>query len=243
MAFYEVLGPEGLLALQDSVRYARARGLIVIIDGKRNDIGTTAKAYANAYLGEVELHGKTVAPWDADAITINPYLGSDGIRPFTEVAEARGRGLFVLIKTSNPSAGELQDVCADGRPIFQHVAELVESWAEPYRDESGYSLLGAVVGATYPEQLAELRSALPGIFFLVPGYGTQGGTAADVAGAFDGEGLGAIVNNSRGLTFAYLREDLAGRHGSNWQRAIEAATREMIDDLAANTPAGKLRER
>lgn len=243
MAFYEALGPDGALALQDTVRYARENGLLVILDGKRNDIGTTAKAYANAYLGEVQLDGTVEAPWAADALTINPYLGRDGITPFMEVADARGRGLFVLIRTSNPSAGDLQDVFTDGRPVFRRVAELVKSWAEPHHDESGYSLLGAVVGATYPRQLAELRSALPGIFFLVPGYGTQGGTAADVAGAFDERGLGAIVNNSRGLSFAYLRKDLAGRFGTDWQGAIEAATREMIDDLAANTPAGKLRSR
>jgi orotidine-5'-phosphate decarboxylase len=242
-AFYEALGPAGMVALGDSVAYARARGLIVILDGKRNDIGSTAEAYAQAYLGDVDLGGRAEAPWDADALTINPYLGGDGVAPFVEVARRRKRGLFVLVRTSNPSAREIQDLVADGRPIYRHVADRVKAWAEPDRDSSGYGLLGAVVGATYPEQLAELREALPGVIFLVPGYGAQGGTAADVAAAFDADGLGAVVNNSRGLTFAYLRKDLAAKFGPDWQRAIDHAAREMIDDLAANTPAGKLRGR
>ncbi len=240
-AFYEALGPSGLAAMKDSSAYARSKGLIAILDGKRNDIGSTAEAYAQAYLGEVAIDGLLEAPWDADALTINPYLGVDGIAPFVEVARKRDRGLFVLVRTSNPSAREIQDLVADGRPIYRHVADLVKTWSAPDRDASGYGLLGAVVGATYPEQLAELREALPGVIFLVPGYGAQGGTARDVAAAFDADGLGAVVNNSRGLAFAYLRKDLASRFGSEWQRAIEWAAREMIDDLAANTPAGKLR--
>ena len=240
-AFYEALGPSGMAAMADSLAYARSKGLIAILDGKRNDIGSTAEAYAQAYLGEVAIEDRLEAPWDADALTINPYLGVDGIAPFVEVARKRDRGLFVLVRTSNPSAREIQDLVADGRPIYRHVADLVKTWSAADRDASGYGLLGAVVGATYPEQLAELREALPGVIFLVPGYGAQGGTARDVAAAFDADGLGAVVNNSRGLTFAYLRKDLAGRFGSEWQRAIEWAAREMIDDLAANTPAGKLR--
>lgn len=218
-------------------------GLLVILDGKRNDIGSTAEAYARAYLGEVGIGGRYEKPWGADALTINAYLGSDGVRPFVDVAAAQGNGLFALVRTSNSSARDFQDLSADGRPIYRHVAERVAEWAAPHRDASGYSLLGAVVGATYPEQLAELREAMPGIPFLVPGYGTQGGTASDVAAAFDDRGLGAIVNNSRGLTFAYLRKDLAARCGGDWQRAIEEATREMIADLAANTPAGWLTSR
>ncbi len=240
-AFYEALGPGGLAAMADSLAYARSKGLIAIVDGKRNDIGSTAEAYAQAYLGEVGFEDRVEAPWDADALTINPYLGVDGIAPFVEVARKRDRGLFVLVRTSNPSAREIQDLVADGRPVYRHVAELVKTWSAPDRDASGYGLLGAVVGATYPEQLAELREAMPGVIFLVPGYGAQGGTARDVAAAFDANGLGAVVNNSRGLTFAYLRKDLSGRFGSEWQRAIEWAAREMIDDLAANTPTGKLR--
>lgn len=241
-AFYEALGPVGMAALEDSLAYAKARGLVAILDGKRNDIGSTAEAYAQAYLGQMEIGGRTVTPWDSDALTINPYLGSDGILPFAETARERDRGLFVLVRTSNPSAGDIQDLVAGDKPIYRHVAELLARWAAPYRDDSGYSLMAAVVGATYPEQLAELREALPGVFFLVPGYGAQGGAAKDVAAAFDTAGMGAVVNNSRGLTFAYLRKDLAARFGANWQGAVEAATREMIEDLAANTPAGRLRE-
>ena len=241
-AFYEAYGPEGFAALHETAAYARAKGLIVIIDGKRNDIGTTAEAYARAYLGRVPIGpGAEDSPWDADALTINPYLGGDGIAPFVAVAAREGKGAFALVRTSNASAGDFQDLVADGRPIYRHVADRLAGWAAPHRGETGYSLLGAVVGATYPGQLAELRAALPGVLFLVPGFGAQGGTARDAAAAFDADGLGAIVNNSRGLTFAYQRADLRARHGANWQAAIEQATREMIDDLAANTPAGRLR--
>ena len=242
-AFYEALGPQGLFALHESLAYARSRGLIVILDGKRNDIGSTAEAYAQAYLGDVSIQDEAVAPWPVDALTINAYLGSDGVRPFLEVATPRAKGLFALVRTSNPSAREIQDLNIDGQPVYRRVASLIAEWAAPHRDESGYSALGAVVGATYPEELAELREVLPGVLFLVPGYGSQGGTAADVASAFDASGLGAIVNNSRGLSFAYLRKDLAAKFGSNWQGAVEHATREMIADLAANTTAGRLTSR
>ena len=171
---------------------------------------------------------------------MNPYLGGDGIDPFVKVAAAEGKGLFVLVRTSNASAGEFQDLIADGRPVYRHVAEHLARWADGHRGESGYSLVGAVVGATYPEQLAELREALPGVLFLVPGYGAQGGAAADVAAAFDDQGLGAVVNSSRGLTFAYKRPEFA-RFGADWQRAIQQAVREMADDLASHTRAGRLR--
>ena len=242
-AFYEAYGPEGVAALHASARLARERGLIVVIDGKRNDIGSTAEAYARAYLGRVPVGGGAEeCPWDADALTINPYLGGDGIAPFVEVAAREGKGAFALVRTSNASAGDFQDLVCEGRPLYRHVADRIAGWAAPERGESGYSLLGAVVGATYPGQLEELRAAMPGVLFLVPGFGAQGGTAADVAPAFDEFGHGAIVNNSRGLTFAYERPDLRARHGDNWQGAIEEATRQMIDDLAANTPAGRLRK-
>lgn len=234
-AFYEALGPEGMAALHATARHARQLGLIVLIDGKRNDIGSTAEAYGAAYLGRGP-GGESA--WDADALTINAYLGSDGVRPFVEVAAREGKGLFVLVRTSNPSAGEFQDLIAEGRPVYRHVADRLVEWAKPYRGDSGYSLVGAVVGATYPEQLAELRAAMPGIVFLVPGYGAQGGTARDVAAAFDDEGLGAIVNSSRGVTFAYQRPAFAGL---DWRVAIDRAVTEMIDDLAAHTPAGRLR--
>ena len=239
-AFFEALGPEGTAALAESLAYARSRGLITILDGKRNDIGSTAEAYAAAYLGGDD-DREAPASWASDALTINPYLGSDGVRPFVTEASAHGKGIFCLVRTSNPSAREIQDLRSDGIPIYRRVAEMVSEWAAPHRDASGYSLLGAVVGATYPEELAELREVMPQVLFLVPGYGAQGGTAATVAAAFQPDGLGAIVNNSRGLTFAYLRKDLAERFGANWQGAIEAAAIEMIADLAAETPAGLLK--
>lgn len=242
-AFYELYGPEGMGALQASARYAQKRGLLVIIDGKRNDIGSTAEAYANAYLGAggFGIPGAGDDVWGADALTVNPYLGSDGVSPFVNAAVKSGRGLFVLVRTSNPTAGEFQDLVAEGRPVYQHVARRVAGWAEPHRGASGYSCLGAVVGATYPEQLAELRQMLPGVLLLVPGYGAQGATAVDVAAAFDPTGLGALINSSRGLTFAYRRPEFT-RFGDNWQAAVEAAVRQMVAELAAHTPAGRLHE-
>ncbi|CAN5891855.1 orotidine-5'-phosphate decarboxylase [soil metagenome] len=240
-AFYEAYGPEGFAALHRSAQYARERGLIVIIDGKRNDIGSTAEAYARAYLGKVPIEGRYQATWEADALTINPYLGSDGVVPFVKVATREGKGVFVLVRTSNASAGDFQDLICDGRPIYRHVADRLAGWAAPHRGESGYSLVGAVVGATYPQQLAELRDALPGVLFLIPGYGSQGAVALDIAEAFDEQGFGAIVNNSRALVFAYERAELRERFAGNWQGAVEHALGEMIEDLAANTPAGRLR--
>lgn len=239
MAFYERYGPEGLGALQATARRARELGLVVILDGKRNDIGSTAEAYAQAYLGGAEPGGQAV--WDTDSLTINAYLSRDGVDPFVRVARENGRGLFILVRTSNPSAGDFQDRIAEGKPLYRHVAERVREWAMSDRGDSGYSLTGAVVGATYPEQLAELREVMPGVIFLVPGYGAQGGTAKDVASAFDADGLGAIINSSRGITFAYQRPEYRDRFGKNWQGAVEEAVRVMADDLAENTPAGRLR--
>lgn len=238
-AFFEAYGPEGFAALHASARAARRAGLIVIIDGKRNDIGSTAEAYARAYLGESEVGDRSEASWEADALTINPYLGTDGIEPFARWAGRSGKGAFVLVRTSNPSAAEFQDLNCDGHPLYRHVADRLASWAEPLRGASGYSALGAVVGATYPAELSELRAALPGVFFLVPGYGAQGASARDVAGAFDADGLGALINSARGVGFAYQRPDLRDRFGDDWQAAIAQAAREMIADLAAGTPSGR----
>ncbi len=239
-AFYEAFGPEGISALHASVEYAKKIGLIVILDGKRNDIGSTAEAYARAYLGKVPIGGAFENSWHADALTVNPYLGTDGVLPFVKIAAREHKGIFVLVRTSNPSAGEFQDLKCDGRPLYRHVAHKLLQWAGGYKGQSGYHLVGAVVGATYPQELAELREALPGILFLVPGYGTQGGTAKDIAAAFDQDGLGALINNSRGITFAYERRVYQARFGDRWQGAIEEAVREMIADLAAGTPAGRL---
>ncbi len=242
-AFYEAYGPAGISALHATMEHARKRGLLVIFDGKRNDIGSTAEGYARAYLGKVPSGDSYEPSWDSDAITINPYLGSDGVLPFVKVAAREQKGLFVLVRTSNPSASEFQELQSDGKPIYQHVADRVAEWAKPHQGESGYSLVGAVVGATAPEQLAELRKALPGILFLVPGYGHQGGTAQDVAAAFDANGLGAIINSSRGITFAYSQPKARARFQDRWLEAIEHAVREMSDDLAANTSTCRLRDR
>ena len=235
-AFFEQLGPPGMAALAETVRYAEQRGLLVILDGKRNDIGSTATAYARGLLGS---GGQS--PWGADAITVSPYLGADSLGPFVEVAGERGAGVFVLVKTSNPGGGMFQDLMADGRPLYRHVARYVQRLAQQTAGACGYGAIGAVVGATYPEQLAELRAEMPHAWFLVPGFGSQGGTAADVAAAFDGQGTGAVINNSRGIIFAHARSPYAERFGpSRWQEAVEAATREMIGQLRAETRAGKL---
>jgi len=241
-AFYEAYGPCGVAAMHSTTDYARERGLIVIIDGKRNDIGSTAEAYARGYLGKVALDGAFEPAWKADALTVNAYLGSDGVAPFIKIAAKEQKGVFVLVRTSNASAGEFQDLISGGKPLYRHVADRVSQWAEPHRGACGYSLVGAVVGATYPEQLAELREALPSVPLLVPGYGSQGASGRDVAGAFDSRGLGALINNSRGITFAYQRPAYNARFGSDWQSAVAQAVRDMIDDLAANTPACRLRE-
>jgi orotidine-5'-phosphate decarboxylase len=233
-AFFEQLGPDGMVALAEVIRHARKQGLLVILDGKRNDIGSTATAYAEGYLGEE-------SAWRADALTVSPYLGADSIQPFVEVAGERGAGLFVLVKTSNLGGGQFQDLDTDGQPLYRRVALFVEKLAMETAAGEPYGAVGAVVGATYPDQLDELRSVVPHAWFLVPGYGSQGATARDVAGAFDSEGLGAVVNNSRGILFAYRRRGFDERFGAaRWQEAVAAATHEMIDELRAATNAGRL---
>lgn len=233
-AFFEQLGAAGMAALEEVIRHARSQRLLVIVDGKRNDIGSTAEAYAEGMLGEA-------AAWQADALTVSPYLGADSLQPFVEVARARDAGVFVLVKTSNPGGGQFQDLPAHGRPLYRHVADHVQALARATAAQCGYGAVGAVVGATYPEQLAELRAAMPQAWLLVPGYGSQGGTARDVAAAFDAAGLGAVINNSRGIIFAHARQDLGGRYGADrWQKAVEAAAREMIAQLRADTAAGRI---
>ena len=234
-AFFEQLGPEGMAALAEVIQYAQANGLLVILDGKRNDIGSTATAYAQGILGR----GRSA--WGADAITVNPYLGDDSLKPFVDVAVEREAGVFVLVKTSNPGGKMFQDLVSEGRAVYEHVGAYVEQLAEQTLGSSGYGAVGAVVGATYPEQLARLRAAMPHTWFLVPGFGSQGGTARDVAAAFDEHGTGAIINNSRGIIFAHRRAPYSQRFGSfRWQEAVEAATRDMMGQLRADTPAGKL---
>lgn len=236
VAFFEEVGPHGMLALADVIRYAASKQLLVIVDGKRNDIGSTATAYAHGWLGAGES-----SPWGGDALTVSPYLGDDSLDPFVDVCNARQAGLFVLVKTSNPGGKTFQDQAIDGQPLYRHVARYVEEIAAKTVNECGYSSIGAVVGATYPQQLAELRSAMPHTWFLIPGFGAQGGTARDVASAFDDQGLGGIVNNSRGIIFAHSRKEYRETYGNaRWQDAVAAATRDMIAQLAADTPAGKL---
>lgn len=211
-AYYEMYGWQGVRTLEKTIKYAKEQGLFVITDAKRNDIGTTMEAYAAAHLGITEIDGEELEAFGADALTVNGYLGSDGINPVIKVALGRDKGMFVLVKTSNPSSGELQNIELEGgETIYLHMGKLCEEWGEELMGEYGYSGVGAVVGATYPQQLTELRAELPHTFFLVPGYGAQGGTADDIAGAFDKNGLGAIVNSSRGIMCAWQKEG-CGEH-------------------------------
>lgn len=204
-AYYEMYGSEGIRALIETIRYAREKGFIVIVDAKRNDIGSTSAAYASAYLGQTDI-GSDVPQrvFDADALTVNGYLGIDGIKPMLECCAKYGKGIFVLVKTSNPSSVQLQDIVTDdGRKVYEVMADLVSDWGANIVGKYGYSSVGAVVGATWPDQLKDLRRRMPHTFFLVPGYGAQGGSAADVAAAFDPNGLGAVINASRSLMCAY----------------------------------------
>lgn len=230
-AFFEQYGPPGMLALANTIAHARSRGLLVLLDGKRNDIGSTATAYAQAYLGDS-------SAWQADALTVSPYLGDDSLTPFVEQAHQVDAGVFVLVKTSNPGSGTFQDRSLDGAPLYQQVGQLVEQLACQRKGECGYGQIGAVVGATYPEQLAQLREQMPHSWFLVPGFGAQGGTAEDVAPAFDSRGIGAIVNSSRAIIFAYQREPYAQQMGqARWQDAVAAATRDTAEQLNQVRPA------
>jgi orotidine-5'-phosphate decarboxylase len=226
MAFFEMCGPAGFFALQRVLRKARDKGLLIVLDGKRNDIASTAAAYADAALSGVLVGGRQQRVWDADALTVSPYLGRDAVEPFLESARRDGRGVFVLVRTSNPGAGQFQDLVCAGRPIYQHVAEAVRGWAGENLGACGFGDVGAVVGATYPAEMATLRSMLPEVLFLVPGFGAQGGTAADIAAAFRADGMGAIVNSSRGILFPFKPE------GPEWEAAVERATRETIAALA-----------
>lgn len=225
MAFFEALGPAGMAALFDVVTYAREKQLLVVLDGKRNDIGSTATAYADAYLG-------VGSAWQADALTVSPYLGDDSLTPFVDAARERAAGIFVLVKTSNPGGKTFQDRESDGQSIYRHVGTLVESLAVETQADCGYGAVGAVVGATYPEQLVELREMMPHTWFLVPGFGAQGGTAESVRSAFDDRGLGAIINSSRAIIFAHARPEYESLAEKSWLAAVEQATRDMVEQLA-----------
>ncbi len=231
-AYYEMYGWQGVRTLAKTIKYAREKGLFVITDAKRNDIGTTMEAYACAHLGAADIDGECAEPFGADALTVNGYLGSDGIKPVTDVASKRDKGIFVLVKTSNPSSGELQNLeLAGEETIYLHVGKLCEQWGEGIMGKYGYSGVGAVVGATYPEQLKELRAELPHTFFLVPGYGAQGGTADDIAGAFDKNGLGAIVNSSRGIMCAWQKESCGERDYAQAARREALNMKKLLTDV------------
>jgi orotidine-5'-phosphate decarboxylase len=219
IAFYEQWGPPGLEAYEHAVLCARAAGLLVIGDIKRGDIGSTAEAYAAAHLGPR-------CPAPADAVTLNPWLGTDSLKPFLDAARSEGRGVFVLVRTSNPSASELQDLEAEGHPIHEHVARLVQAWGADSIGTCGYSSVGAVVGATAPRELQRLRSLMPSTWLLIPGVGAQGATAADVAAGFDSNGLGAIVNSSRGILYAF-----GDPRAADWKTPIRQAAQSLRDQL------------
>jgi orotidine-5'-phosphate decarboxylase len=231
-AFFEACGPAGMSVLQKVIRRARKSGLLTILDGKRNDIASTAAAYADAAFGGTALDGQRHPVWDADAVTVNPYLGREAVEPFLASARRSQRGVFVLVRTSNPGAGQFQDLCCDGRPLYLHVAQAVGAWSAENLGECGLGDVGAVVGATKPAELQTVRQILPQCFVLLPGFGAQGATAADAAAGFRSDGLGALVSSSREILFGYAPTEPA------WEAAVEAATRTTIASLARETAMG-----
>lgn len=227
IAMYEEFGIDGMIAYKSTVDYAKSKGLLVIGDAKRGDIGSTSLAYAKAHIGVSEISGEKLSGFDTDFVTVNPYLGTDGIKPFIDVCNSEDKGIFVLVKTSNPSSGEFQDRQIDGTPLYELVAKKTCEWGELSMDGE-YSNVGAVVGATYPKMSAILREKMPHTFFLVPGYGAQGATAEDLKPCFNKDGLGAIVNSSRGIIAAYKQEKYASLDFAN---ASRAAVKDMISDI------------
>ncbi|MDO5423881.1 MAG: orotidine-5'-phosphate decarboxylase [Eubacteriales bacterium] len=230
IAMYEQFGIPGLAAFKRTVDYCKEKGLVVIGDVKRGDIGSTSAAYATAHLGKVQIGSKAYAAFDEDFATVNPYLGSDGVKPFIEVCKQEKKGLFILVKTSNPSSGEFQDQLIDGRPLYELVGEKVAEWGVDCMGED-YSYIGAVVGATYPEMGKVLRKIMPKSFILVPGYGAQGGKGADLVHFFNEDGLGAIVNSSRGIIAAYKQEKYAKFGPEHFAEASRAAVEDMVEDI------------
>lgn len=234
IAFYEQYGVEGMSAYKKTCDYAKAKGLIVVADIKRGDIGSTSKAYSIAHLGKTKVGSHYLTAFESDFATVNPYLGDDCMKEFMEEVKTFEKGLFILVKTSNATSGQLQDLVTSDDKVYGKVAQLVSDWNDKICGESGYSPIGAVVGATYPAELDALRQRMPKAIFLVPGYGAQGGTAEDVVGAFNGDGLGAIVNSSRGIIFAYEGTDM------DYMEAAREATIKMREDInAALEKAGK----
>ena len=230
IAMYEQFGVPGLQAFKKTVDYAKEKDLVVIGDVKRGDIGSTAAAYAVGHLGKVQVGSKKYSLFDEDFATVNPYLGTDGIKPFVDVCKEENKGLFILVKTSNPSSGEFQDRLIDGRPLYEWVGEQVAKWGEDHMGND-YSYIGAVVGATYPEMGKVLRKVMPKSYILVPGYGAQGGTAEGLKPYFNEDGLGAIVNSSRGIICAYKQDKYAKFGAENYADASRQAVIDMIEDI------------
>ena len=233
IAFYEMYGLEGMKAFEETCKYAKEKGMIVIADIKRGDIGTTAKAYSNAFLGKTKIGEQEESIYDVDFVTLNPYMGIDAIKPFIEDCEKYNKGAFILVKTSNPSSGDLQDLkLENGEEVYTKVAKLVEEWGKNLIGEYGYSSISAVVGATYPKQLEDLRKVAPHTFFLIPGYGAQGGKAEDIALGFDENGIGGIVNSSRGLMCAYKSDLWKDKYAEeDFAEATRAEAIRMRDEL------------
>ena len=231
IAMYEQFGIPGLIAYKKTVDYCKSKDLVVIGDIKRGDIGSTSAAYAVGHLGQVQVGSRKYAGFDEDFATVNPYLGSDGVKPFMDICKEEKKGIFVLVKTSNPSSGEFQDRVIDGRPLYELVGEKVAQWGEELVGDE-YSYVGAVVGATYPEMGKVLRKIMPKTFILVPGYGAQGGKGADLVHFFNEDGLGAIVNSSRGIIAAYKQEKYKEFGAENYADASRAAVKDMIADIS-----------
>lgn len=231
IAMYEQFGLPGIAAYKKTIDYCKEKDLVVIGDIKRGDIGSTSAAYAVGHLGKVQVGSKSYAAFDEDFATVNPYLGTDGVKPFIDVCKEENKGLFILVKTSNPSSGEFQDRLIEGRPLYEWVGEMVAKWGEEHMGDS-YSYIGAVVGATYPEMGKVLRRIMPKTFILVPGYGAQGGKGADLVHFFNEDGLGAIVNSSRGIIAAYKQEKYAAYGAENYADASRAAVEDMIADIS-----------
>lgn len=229
IAYYEMYGVEGMKTFAETLAYASKKGMYVMTDAKRNDIGATAECYAKAYLGKTFVNGASETAFDSDFLTVNGYLGSDGIVPFLKWMKERDKGIFVLVKTSNPSSGELQDMrLSDGKTVYEYMGQLVEEWGKNCRGKYGYSDVGAVVGATHSAQAEILRKQMPHTFFLIPGYGAQGGTARDLKVCFDADGMGGIVNSSRGILCAYRQEKY---NGKSYSEAARLASIDMKNDL------------
>ena len=232
VAMYEQFGVPGMAAFKKTVDYCKEKGLVVIGDIKRGDIGSTSAAYATGHLGRVQIGSKSYVPFDEDFVTVNPYLGSDGVNPFIDVCKEEKKGLFILVKTSNPSSGEFQDQLIDGKPLYELVGERVAQWGESCMGEE-YSYIGAVVGATYPEMGKALRKIMPKSYILVPGYGAQGGKGKDLVHFFNEDGLGAIVNSSRGIIAAYKQEAYAKFGPEHFGEASRAAVEAMVADISS----------